>query len=179
MNELQKYVRERLKDELKIIQQGYTSVLHELNPEEKALIYWYSEGGYIGVNELLRDSKGKKNTKLGEYLDIALSKLPNFRGITFRGTYLTNYEISKYQQALDVKAIITEHSFTSTSRVKNQADQYRKTAMFEIFSKKGKLIEKGSKFVKEQEILFRKDSQFHVLGIEKHDSYVYITLREI
>ena len=39
--------------------------------------------------------------------------------------------------------------------------------MFEISSENGKLIEKVSKFVTEQEVLFRRNSQFLVLDIEK------------
>jgi NAD:arginine ADP-ribosyltransferase len=147
--------------------------------EEKALIYWYTDSGSMGLNELLSESKGKKISKLGEYLDIVLSKLPNFEGITFRGAKLSDYEISKYQQALDNETSIIDHTFMSSSRLKNKANEYRRTVMFEIFSKNGKLIEKVSKFVNEQEVLFRRNSQFRVLDIEKRDSYVYILLQEI
>ena len=179
MKELKKYVQDRLKDELKVIRQGYASVLPELSVEEKTLIYWYTDSGSMGLNELLKESKGKKISKLGEYLDIALSKLPNFEGITFRGDNLSSYEIAKYQQALDSEITIIDPTFVSSSRLKNKANEYRRTIMFEIFSKNGKHIEKVSKFVNEQEVLFRRNSQFWVLDIEKRDSYVYIILQEI
>lgn len=179
MTNVEKYIEDRLKDEVRIVSRDYATVLPELNDLEKAVIYWYSDSGYIGINELLLKSKGQKTTQLGEYLDLALSKLPNFEGITFRGANLSNADIRKYQQAFDEKIIITEYAFLSTSRLKNKANQFRRTVMFEIFSKNGKLIEKVSKFVDEEEVLFRRNSEFRVLNIENKDSYVYITLREI
>ena len=179
MTNIEKYFEDRLKDEVCIVRRDYLTVLPELNNLEKAVIYWYSDGGFIGINEILLESKGKKDSPLGEYLDLALSKLPNFEGITFRGTDLSRSEIRKYQQAFDDKIIITEHSFLSTSRLRNKANQYRRTVMFEIFSKNGKLVEKVSKFVDEEEVLFRKNSNFRVLSIENKDSHVHIILREI
>ncbi len=179
MKNLEKSVQARLKDEVNIVRRDRATVLAELNDLEKAVIYWYSDSGYIGLNELLLQSKGKRISRLGKYLDLALSKLPNFEGITFRGSDLSDSEIRKYQRAFDEKIIITEHSFLSTSRLKNKANQYRRTAMFEIFSKNGKLIEKVSKFVNEEEVLFKRNSKFRVLNIENKDSYVYITLKEI
>lgn len=179
MKNLKKYVQTYLKTELDIIRNSETAnTLTELSLEEKTIIYKYTNDGHY-VNELLHESKGIKTSQYAKYLDYSLSKLPDFQGITFRGSDLTSYEIKKYHKALDEKVIIKEYSFLSTSRVKKQANQYRKTVLFEIFSKNGKLIEKVSKFVNEQEVLFRKNSKFKVLSIEKIDSYVYITLIEI
>ncbi len=61
MKELIKLARLRLKDEIAIVKRDFSDVLTELSVEEKAVIYWYSSNGYLGVNEMLRESKGKKN----------------------------------------------------------------------------------------------------------------------
>lgn len=179
MIKLKKFAQKHLQSEIEIILQSErNNALPELTLEEKAIIYKYTDDGHF-VNESLYESKGTKVSEYAKYLDYCLSKLPNFEGITFRGSDLESFEIEKYQKALDEKMTITEHGFISASRIKKQANQYRRTALFEIFSKNGKLIEKVSKFVNEQEVIFRKNSKFRVLGIEKIDSYVYITLREI
>lgn len=167
MKSLKRFALKRLQSEIDIILQSERiNALPELTLEEKAIIYKYTDDGHY-VNESLYESKGTKVSEYAIYLDYCLSKLPNFEGITFRGSDLKPYEIEKYQKALDEKITITEYSFISASRIKKQADQYRRTALFEIFSKNGKLIKKVSKFVNEQEVIFRKNSKFRVLGIEK------------
>lgn len=183
MRELEKYVHARLEDELKKTRRYFANFLPKLSAEEKAIIFKYTDDGYESLNEMLRDSKGTKISKFGEYLEFVLSKLENYEGVVYRGTKYSTYKLEKYWLAYQNKEIIIEHAFSSTSQRIGVARQYG-TIIFEIFSKNGKSIEKVSKFglnsgQNEYEVLFQRDSKFLVTGFDKQDIYTLITMKEI
>lgn len=183
MRELNEYVHARLQDELKKINRLSTDILPELTVEEKAIIYKYTDDGYESLNEMLRNSKGAKISKFGEYLSYVLSKLPNYNDVVFRGTKLYPSRLEKYKIAYENQTIIADFAFLSASQKKSIARQFG-TLIFEILSKNGKNIENISKFglnsgQNEREILFPSGSKFLVRGIEKQDIYTLITLKEL
>ena len=183
MKELIKLARLRLKDEIKIIRQNYLNVLTELTVEEKAVLYWFTENGYEGLNQILRHNKGEKTPPFSILLDIALKKLSSYNFIVYRGVRFTTSRLEKYQNALERNEPIIEHAFMSTSIRRQAASQYG-TIILRIFSKNGKLIENISKFginspFNEREVLFTKGSKFLVLDIKEENPYFIITLEEI
>jgi hypothetical protein len=183
MKELIKLARLRLKDEIAIVKRDYSNILTELTVEEKAVIYWYSSNGYEGINNILRESKGKKSPQLGILLNIALSKLPNSNLVVYRGIRFTHSRLKQYLLAFEISEPIVEYAFMSTSLRKSTATQFG-TIILRIFSKNGKLIEQIAKFglnssLNEREILFEKGSQFIVLEIKEENPYFFITLEEI
>ncbi len=178
MKELIKLARLRLTDEITIIKRDFSTVLTELSVEEKAVIYWYTNTGYLGINEILRESKGNTTPQLGHLLNIALSKLSTYNFFVYRGLRFTNSRIQKYKQALENETPIIEYGFTSASTRLETASQFGQIILT-IFPKNGKSIENISKFVNEKEVLFTKGSQFMVLDIKQENNYHFITLEEI
>ena len=183
MKKLLQTARLRLKDEIAIIQRDFSNVLTELTVEEKAVIYWYTENGYESINHQLRNSKGQKVTPLGQLLDIALSKLPMYNFIVYRGLRFSELRLERYKKALDNSEQLIEFAFTSTSINRYTALKYGEIIL-RIFSKNGKLIENISKFginspFNEKEVLFTKKSYFIVLGIKQENNNHIITLEEI
>lgn len=182
MRELEKYVHARLEDELRKVRRDFTNVMPELSDEVKAIIYKYTDDAFI-VNETLRDSRGSKITPFAKHLDTALSTLPNYKNIVFRGVRRTGTRLKKYQNALENQEAIIEYGFTSASLKKEIAREYG-TIILQIFSKSGKLIQNISKFgsksgTNEFEVLFRYGTSFNVLEIIENDIYTFIQLEEI
>lgn len=183
MKNLKKYVQTHLKTELDIIRNSETAnTLPELSLEEKAIIYKYTNDGYY-VNETLRESHGEKSLPFANHLNTALSKLPSYNSVVYRGLEFTSSRLEKYRVAFKKNEPIIEHSFTSTSANRRIALQYG-TLILRIFSKTGKFIENISKFgidspLNEREVLFTKGTQFFVLDIKDETPYFIITLEEI
>jgi hypothetical protein len=182
MKELEEYVRNRLAAELDIVsRQMSNKSVSVLTNEEKTLIFKYSNDGFY-VNERLREGEQIK-IPFAEYLDFALSKLPDYEGVVFRGAKLSRIEIARYQDACENDTLVFNPSFLSFSLKRNIARQFG-TVIFEIYVKKGKLIEKFSKFgidssQNEREVMLRKSSNFLITGVEKEDNYTIITAEEI
>jgi len=130
----------------------------------------------------LRDGKNKKYAK---HLNSALDKLPNHKGMVYRGTKLSKSQLEKYKQSLKNATTITEKPFTSTSTSISTANQYSKAnTIFTIFSQTGKKIEDYTYYGKthpqnEKEVLFKSNTTFKVLHIDESDSTTKIFLEEI
>lgn len=185
MRELEKYVRENFPDELEKVIRDFANEFPKLTDAEKTIIYKYSDDDFtfFGVNKTLRESEGLIVPEFAKYLDLALSKLPNYVGTVYRGTPLTDIEFKRYTQALEYETPITEHFFVSSSHLINIAEGYG-DFQFKIFSKTGKSIEKISKFGvqnfdNEYEVLFPKESSFEVLEISQTRFFTYISLNEL
>jgi hypothetical protein len=175
METIEEYVKsiKTVADEFR--KSGKQGAYNELSFEEKVIIYAYSDNYYEDLNEQLRDSKGTKLKPFGHYLRTALSKLPNYVGLVFRGVDMDNSSLQRYQE----DAIITEYSFLSTSQDPKIADQFKKNVFFTIFSDTGKVIEKVSKRPIEHEVLFVNNTEFKVLDVTKEGNSTLITMEEI
>ena len=163
----EKYAKKHLSREIQLIESSdeRMNALPALTVYEKAIIFKYSEDGYLDLNETLRLSEGKDISNFGILLDKCLNKLPDYQGIVFRGVEMTYNELDKYRLAFINKESVTEHFFLSTSESKAKAYEWSKgnyRVLFRILSKRGKVIESVTKYKIEKEILFRYNSDFIV-----------------
>ena len=184
MTDLEEYVQATLKDELALVQKNFKNTFPKLTDLEKAIIYWYSENGYESINNVLRNSKGQKQTRLGEFLNLALSKLPNYQDVVFRSTRFSKAHLEKYQAVFEKNEPIIEYAFTSASTSERIARMFGNGIFFEIFSKTGKSVDKISKYgltsgQNEKEVIFRSPTQFLILDIQYSNQSTHITLQEI
>lgn len=184
MEKLITFANKKLKNEIKIVKRDFNSVFPTLSVEEKAVIYWYSESGYEIVNSLLRTSKGKDISPLGELLSIALSKLQPYEGVVYRGINFSGLLLEHYKSALRDRTLITEFGFTSSSVSSKVALMYGKDILLEIFGKTGKKIDSFSKYglnsgQNEREVLFDKGLKFIVMDISPSSNRINIIIKEV
>lgn len=184
--ELKEYVELRCKNALKVTRYSQSAKkITTLTNDEKAIIYQYTDDGYV-VNETLRNSKGNKTTVFSNHLNAALHKLPSLTdadAVVYRGVSNSNFVLNYYQNALEKNIVLTEFGFMSASKSRRVAYQFGQTLLI-IFSKNGKSIENISKFgtespFNEQEVLFKSGSQFTVLDIDKDNNNNIIILQEL
>jgi NAD:arginine ADP-ribosyltransferase len=185
MDKIETYVKSNLLAENKEIEN--TSRKREypqLTTYEKTIIYKYSNDGFKDINEELRKSRGKYFSEFAKYLKNALNKLPNFDGLVYRKVYLTKNELTKYKNALRNNRSITEYPFTSTTKSRLIAmnfkgtTTYKPNCLFRMQIKTGKEIDKIAKF-DEKEVLVLPNTTFKVLEISKESNYTLITIEEI
>lgn len=106
--------------------------------------------------------------KFVNHLDLALSQLPTFSGIVFRGTSLSQDEADliltkkkneKLMAAYTSTSLDIGDAFDFIHRQKNNKDKI-KTLM--IIEGEGKLISLGGDFVREEEILIQRNTRFNI-----------------
>ena len=178
----EKYAKKHLSREIQLIESSdeRMNTLPELTVYEKAIIFKYSEDGYLDLNERLRLSEGKDISDFGILLDECLSKLPDYQGIVFRGVNFPKYIIDKYIAKLADEEKVIDNAFLSTSLKANEAYKYGRTIL-QIFSKTGKDIGSISKYQNEKEILFRYNITFEIIavGFDKENNKYFISLEEL
>ncbi|AWK03308.1 hypothetical protein HYN56_03360 [Flavobacterium crocinum] len=180
---LQKYVEEKLTDELsKIINSSHHNHITQLNEFEKTIIYHYTDYGYDYLNKILRD--GGSMPEFGRYLNSSLNKLESFKALCYRAIICNRSDLQKYYDAFANGSVVVEKSFWSCSKSKLIAWMFSESPLFIIISKRGKDIEKISKFggvgaQNEKEVLFMSGSKFKVLEIEEKVGRITITLEEV
>jgi hypothetical protein len=181
---IENYINEHLSkefDEVKAKIPPYESQI--LTDHEKTLIYHYTGGGY-NVNEKLLDGKTDVYAKL---LSIALSKLPDYKNIVYRGVFLSQSSVKAYKNSFADKAILHYPAFMSTTKKRTIAGYFpgiNHNCLMEIISKKGKDIEGVSKFGKhasqnEYEVLFNNNSKFRILDLQNDNCFYSIKMEEI
>ncbi len=152
---------------------------------EKTLIYYYTESGYIPINRSLRRSHSKRGTKASSLLNDVLDKLPNWRGLAYRNTRLTEKQVKRYRESMDKGSPITEWALVSSSRSPGKARYYpNSNTEFQIFSRHGKVVEECSCLGKytppnEEEIVFQPGHSFQVLGVNLSGASVLIIMEEL
>lgn len=100
MNQLEKHVNQYFQESLESIKNSQrANALPFLTLEEKTLIYEYTNWEYFDVNKLLRKSKSENTPEFAVYLDKTLSKIPNYKGIVYRGVELPDTVFEAYQKA--------------------------------------------------------------------------------
>ncbi len=162
-----KYAKKHLSHEIQLIESSdeRMNTLPELTVYEKAIIFKYSEDGYLDLNERLRKSEGEDISEFGILLDECLRKLPEYQDVVYRGVILTDTELERYRLAFNDNETLREYFFVSSSKSRSKAYEWcskRNKVLFEIFSFKGKSVEFSSKYPAEKEILFRYNSDFWV-----------------
>jgi hypothetical protein len=184
--ELKEYVELRCDNALKAIRYSKSArQITELTDYEKAIIYDYTDDGYL-VNETLRETKGHKTTLFSIHLNAVLDKLPSLKdgdAVVYRGVSNSSSVLNYYKNALEKNLILIEHGFMSASQSRRVAYQFGQSLLI-IFSKNGKSIQNISKFgvessFNEQEVLFKSGFQFTVLDIDKENNNNIIILQEL
>ena len=186
MKDLETYVYTHLKDELDIIRRDFQNVLPELSDEAKTIIYKYTDEDdafNIHVNKALRTHNSLLKNAFAKHLNKVLQQCSHYKGVVYRGTFLSRIDLERYRNAFENKTILIEPSFLSASLSMGIAKTYG-DILFEIFGKTCTLIEKISKFGtqsvgNEREALFQAGTAFNVLNISKQGNYTIITLREV
>jgi hypothetical protein len=135
------------------------------------------------------------NTAFGGLVSSGLKKLPDFKGIVYRGSILTKEQLAPYLKAQKMKGTITHKFFTSGSKRPEIADTFQNLrrlrkeeikCAFVIKSKRGKYVDDISEFngkfarTKQQEVIFDKDAKFNLISITEGESNTLkILLEEI
>lgn len=157
------------------------------HPEEIVALKAYSGATYYEVNGMLRgtadftDKQRKRYTEEAEFTSAALSALPSYNGMVYRGANLSQDIIDKYK----VGEVFTEKAFTSTSSKESVTDSFvapedaKRTVKYNIQSKKGKSIKEFSQVPEEEEILFDSNTSFKVLGKEERDGVIHLYMEEV
>ena len=176
---IDEYAKKHLSREIQLIESSEErlNALPELTVYEKAIIFKYSEDGYLNLNERLRLSEGKDISIFGILLNECLRKLPDYQGRVYRGVDLSKYDLNRYLEAFKNNILITESFFISTSESQLASRMFGRNVQFQIISKKGKSIREIAKFEDEKEVLFRYNTSFEILDISpNHD---VIIMKEI
>ncbi|MFB9077700.1 hypothetical protein ACFFLS_00680 [Flavobacterium procerum] len=144
-DKLQKYVEEKLTVELhKIINSNHHHPITQLNEFEKTIIYHYTDYGNDSLNEKLIN--GYKMPEFGRYLNYSLNKLPSYKLLCYRAIICNRLDLRKYYDAFADDSVIVEKSFWPCSKSKLIALTFSASPLFIIISKRGKDVEKISKF---------------------------------
>ena len=157
----------------------------------------YTVGNYDVVNEALREGFTDKElafTTLGgkiESISAFIKDAPKFEGITYRGMsffMVEGFDAPQYDKFMDdinKSESISLPAFTSTSINKDVAEKFmpkhkkRENILLEIKSKRGVALDGVAEFPREQEVLFDKNTEFKIIGIEEIDKVKHIKLEEI
>jgi len=174
MTETESYVRRYLKEALaKVESSPIAGVGNGLDIFEKTLIYYYTESGYREINSGIRQSHGKRVSKVSALLNVALEKLPDWHGLAYRYTALTRKDIERYRFSLETATPLTEWSFVSCSASLGKAHAYPgSNTKFRIRLRHGKDVEECSCLGKhtppnEEEILIPSGLIFQVLDVKR------------
>jgi hypothetical protein len=180
--ELEDYVKEHLPKALNsIIQSTRVYELPNLTIYEKAIIFAYTDAlgqHHQVLNERLWATEGAELTDFGRFLEASLDKLEPYRDMVFRGVQTSYCDVERYIKAFEHKEIITEYNFLSASKLQIVAQGFGRI-LFRIYGKNARIIEKISKFPREEEVLFKRNTSFKVARITNNGFFTIITLKEI
>lgn len=137
-----------------------------------------SFNSYI-LNEKLRNNMTLSDAELETInrLEKTLDKLPNYKGNLQRSLYFTREEdIEPFLQDYKIGSNIQYKEFLSTTK----GEMYNPEGQVQIFiqdAEKGKDISAINE--KEQEVLYKRNSEFEVVNMVKNQGKYYILLGEI
>lgn len=149
---------------------------------EKASIYHYTTPAYQNINLRLRvERMSDEAWAHSEQLSLALSKLPNFKGDSYRFIQNAEQLIAQLNRNFVDKTPYIEKGFASSSRnpsfmavLAQQTNGQRNRAIIRIQGKTGKDISSMSKKQRQEEILFDKSSSFQVIGFSQREDGIYL-----
>jgi uncharacterized protein YukE len=147
----------------------------ELSAAEDGAVKDYSGAAYGRLNAMLRNGDEAAMTgsmkDLSDNLSSALAKLPDYKGMVYRGTTIDDAAAAKYIPG----ATVSEPAFTSSSTT----HPFPGNTQFTIFSSSGKDISGLSSIPNEDEVLFDKGTKFQVLSNDTVNGVRRITLKEV
>ncbi|MCI8470394.1 MAG: hypothetical protein HFJ35_02720 [Clostridia bacterium] len=144
---------------------------------EQYAINKYISADFYPINEKLRNGQEltKEEIKLCLNLDNALNKLPQYNGLVTRSLELDKNELKKFLKEHTNNSEVYYNAYTSTTC----GNRYNNKSNIElyIYSQNGKNMLKYNK--EENEILYKRGSQFKVKEVELKNNVYYILLEEI
>lgn len=150
-----------------------------IKDEDLKNIYDYMSFNSYILNEKLRNNMTLSDAELETInrLEKTLDKLPNYKGNLQRSLYFTREEdIEPFLQDYKIGSNIQYKEFLSTTK----GEMYNPEGQVQIFiqdAEKGKDISAINE--KEQEVLYKRNSEFEVVNMVKNQGKYYILLGEI
>lgn len=152
-------------------------IFKEVSEKEGSLITFYTSAEtHMVINDYIRlrvEKRIRKNPFLDRVvkeLNIALKKLPPFKGLSFRGQ-----EGWKGLGELAVGSNFTTPSFFSSSK----DAPFKEAIQIKILGNSGRDISAFSFFPEETEILFPLKSQFRIINVDKKGENIIMKVEEI
>jgi hypothetical protein len=146
-----------------------------LDFEEFTAISKYRNMAYVEVNDLLRTGEGNEKTQdLVRLMKRGVSKLPKFRGVTWRGASFEDFP-ELYTFYTKVGATVFDPAFVSTSVDRRVAESFitdngeKNLVLFAIKGYSGRVLKGigGSGIDQaEQEVLFPAATRFRIVGVK-------------
>jgi len=125
---------------------------------DRAALWDYTGFGYVDLNRALRGQipMNDELSRRANAVSIALSKLPDKPGVSFRGSTLSDSQLARYVPG----ARVVESGFTSSAS--NPKRSFGGNSYFYIQGKHGKDVAPYSQQEYESEVLFNRDACFFV-----------------
>lgn len=144
-----------------------------INEIEAVTLMAYTDAlySYININ-ILNGYDNQTANEVSEVIESALSKLPDYKGVVYRGMHIQKDEpfydsILSLSEGDEVQFPNFSSSSTNERRGRYFSRGVGRSVFLEIESKSGKFIDNLSYFGNENEVLFKRNSKFKV--IESHD----------
>lgn len=149
----------------------------ELSDEEQYAINQYISSESYKINDALRNETKltEQQEKILDSLDDALDKFPKYKGNVTRSIILDNDELKEFLKEHKQGNTVTYKAYTSTT----VGNRYNDVSNIELHikSKNGRDIRKFNK--EEQEILFRRNTEFQVIYVKTINNIHHIYLKEL
>jgi hypothetical protein len=130
-----------------------------LSQADRAALWEYTGPDAERLNWVLRnDAAGPRDKLITDDINTALSKLPDYQGEVTRRLTLSEEDLARYEPGRSV----TEKAFTSSSKSSEAA--FDRPVEMQIVSKHGKDVSEFARKPEEQEVLFRTNTTFDIVG---------------
>jgi hypothetical protein len=126
--------------------------------------------------DLWSEAPGDDTRIVAEALNTCLSKLTRFRGMAYRG-FRPKGALDTFLEKYTPGALVIMPGFTSASRTREKA--FAGNVLFTIQSRTGAITWYVSAEFMEDEIIFRTDTTFRVLHVERLRNRAIIELEEV
>ncbi|PTP91369.1 ADP-ribosyltransferase [Vibrio splendidus] len=164
-----------------------------ITANEKEAVEDFPVSGYLTANDYLRAAEtstwGVAGVDARQYIRTvksALNKLPKYKGIAYRGTWVKLSLLNKLEEG----DVLVEPAFTSTSTLPEVAKRFSvvhpnspqrlKRVLFEVkINQGGHTIAGLSEYSKEAEVLFAPNAHFRITEIERTSGSTYIGIETI
>lgn len=149
----------------------------ELSDDEQYAINQYISPESYKLNETLRDGLEltEQQKIMINNLDKALNKFPQYKGNISRSLILDKEELKNFLEVHKVGNNVAYKAYTSTT----VGSRYNELSNVELHikSKTGKDIRKFNK--EEQEVLFKRNSEFKVIQVKEINKVYHIYMKEL
>ncbi len=142
--------------------------------DDEAVVLWaYTQSLHEDLNDSLRSGKNIEYP-LVEAMERAISKLPKYKGVVYRGLGLDEEEID----AIIKTGVHIDEGFMSTSISQYVAKEFIGNVLLKIYTKRGREIGELSNIPSEQEVIFNKDAEFIIREVHKDNNQWKIIIQD-